>query len=312
MRKSYKLLGFVLCMTALGANAQNESDSIKVTYKNKSVTVLPQGDESTTTIRFKDTSINKKIVVRISVSDAYDKIEKGLQNQLDSNSRKVYDFIKIRKYSKERKHFIETSYLPTFDLGFASTYNEVENARAYTPKMLKSVNLNLGLIRQNMNLISGQLLLSYGLNLNNYYLKYSDKQTLRYLDAQGLLNDFRDTVNIYNKNRFDVRYLSVPVLLEYHTQNNDFNIAAGIEFGFNGRSKEKLKGENKGLSFDHENERDVKINPTQMQAVLRIGINNVAIFGKYSLTDMYKSTAYVNGQNPHQHLYSFGICLFGI
>ena len=34
--------------------------------------------------------------------------------------------------------------------------------------------------------------------------------------------------------------------------------------------------------------------------------------GKYTITDMYKDSAYLAGFNPHQHLLSFGVCLFGI
>ncbi len=306
------LSGLALSYCSLAASAQNPSDSVKIIYKNRTVTVKPQGDESYTTVKFKDSVLNKKIVVKVAVLDLNESIEKIVENELDTGSRKVYDMIKNKKFSKERKHFIETSVFPTFDIGFASTMNETDNNYAFTPKLSKSANISLGIVRQNMNLINGQLLLSYALNLNNYYLKYNNKQNLQYLDAQGHLNQYKDTANKFYKNRLDVRYFSVPVMLEYHTKNNKFNIAAGVEFGFNGRTKQLLKGDQDGNEFKSKSEKEVKISDTQINAVLRIGIDNVAVFGKYSITEMYKESAYAANQNPGQHLYSFGICIFGI
>jgi|GEM_PF-4273135 len=306
------LSALALAYAGLSARAQSQTDSVKVIYKSKTVTVRPQGDESYTTIKFKDSALNKKIVVKVAVMDLEESLEQKVEKSLDTSSKKVYNMIKNKNYSKERKHFIETSFFPTLDIGFASTLNESENDFAYTPKMLKSANIGIGIVRQNMNLVKGQLLLSYGFNLNNYYLKYAQKQDIQYLDPQGHLNRYEDTVNTYFKNRLDVRYLSVPVLLEYHTKNNNFNIAAGVEFGFSGRSKSIQKGETNGLGFENKLDRSIGISETQMNAVLRIGIDNVAVFGKYSIGDMYKSSAYAADQNPHQHLFSFGICLFGI
>lgn len=306
------IIGLALAYAGSQLNAQNQNDSVKITYKNKTVTIKPMGDESYTTVKFKDTLLNKKIVVRVAVDDLDNSIEKHIEDNLDTSSKKIYDMIKPRKFSKDRKKFIETAFLPTLDIGFASTTNENSNSKVYTPKLNKSANINIGLVRQNMNLIGGQFLLSYGLNLNNYYLKYDNIQEIQYLDEQGRLNAFVDTVNVLKKNRQDLRYFSVPVLLEYHTKNNNFNIAAGVELGFNGWSKLVLKGENDGNQFKTKSENDIKISNTQINAVLRIGFDNFAIFGKYGVTDMHIDTAYEEGKSPKQHIFSFGICVLGI
>jgi hypothetical protein len=88
--------------------------------------------------------------------------------------------------------------------------------------------------------------------------------------------------------------------------------AAGVEFGFNGRSKVVLKGDRNSKEFKQKNDNDIKINDTQMNAVVRLGLDNIALYAKYSLTDMFANSAYAQGQNPGQHLFSFGVCLFGI
>lgn len=298
----------LIAFLSLIAKGQNPMDSVRVTYKNKTVTVKPVADESVN-VKFKDSLNNKKIVVKVSYVDDLDNIEKKIEDKIDSNGKKIYDFI---KYKKERKHFIETDYLTTLDIGFTGTMNENENAFAINPKMTKSANINIGLVSQNMNLYKDQLLLSYGLHLNNYYFKYSDKQQMQYLDNQGHVSTYKDSNNNYAKNRLDTRYFAIPVLLEYHTKNNNFNIAAGVEFGFHRKTKYMLKGDKNSMEFDQKNETDVKMNDTQISAVLKIGIDDIAIYGKYTLTDMYKDSAYLAGLNPHQHLFSFGVCLFGI
>lgn len=305
------ITAIIIALSGMNAIAQTTTDSVKITYKNKTVTVKSEGDENTSIVKFKDTAAGKKVVVKVSFLEDDNSIEKMIEDQLDSSTKKIYDVTKY-KGRKERKHFIQTELLHTFDLGFTSTINESENNFTYTPKLGKSANISIGLINQNMNLYKNQILFSYGINYNGYYLKYKEKQQIQYLDNNGYLNAYKDTVRNFDKNRLDVRYFSVPVLLEYHSKNNNFSIAAGVEFGFNGFTKYKQKGDQNSLEFKQSDERDLKINPTQMNAVLRIGIDDIAVYGKYSITDMYKSSAYDNNNNPHQHLFSFGICLFGI
>lgn len=293
-------------------NAQTENDSIKVSYRNKTVAIKPKAGMGTTNIKFNDTAENTQILVKVAVVENESvTIEEEIEKQLDSGSKKIYKMLNTKKDPADRK-FIKTSFFNTFDIGFVNTINEVDNKYAFDPKMTKSANISIGIVNQNMNLYKGRVLFSYGLNLNNYYLKYSDKQMIQTLDNQGFLTQYRDSANTYSKNRLDVRYLTVPVLLEYHSKKGNFNIAAGVEYGFNGRTHYKQKGETNTKDFHRKTDNDIKINPTQLNAVLRIGIDNLAVYAKYSLTDMYESSAYAAGNNPHQHMMSFGICLFGI
>lgn len=300
---------FILTYSGIITNAQNTSDSVKVTYKNKTVVVKPQGDESYTTIKFKDTSINKKIVVKIAVLDNFEIAEKKIEDQLDTNSKKVYNLLKSHN-SFERKHFIETEFFSTLDLGLSSATSDI--SPTITPKLGKSINLSLGLINQNMNLYKGQVLLSYGVALNNFYLKYEQKQMIQTIDKQGFAQNYIDSTNKYSTNRLDIKYITLPILFEYHSKSDNFNLAAGVEIGFNGKGKYVLKGDNNGINFKNKTDANIKLNPTQVNAVVRIGIDNIAIYGKYTITDLQQSSAFQNVRNPHTHLYSVGICFFGI
>lgn len=301
----------LIACSGLLAKAQSTSDSVKITYKNKTVSVKPLGDESTTTVKFKDTLNNKKIVVKVSYTDDISLSSNSIDNKIDSGGKKVIDMLKTKK-EKDREHFIETSFFPTFDIGFASSMNDNASGVSFKPELRKSANINIGIVRQDMNLYNDQILFSYGLHINNYYLKYSNKQQVQYIDNNGHLSAYNDSINNYDKNRLDVRYLTVPVMLEFHSKNDKFSLAAGVEFGFNGRSKVVLKGDRNSLEFKQKNDTDIKINDTQMNAVVRVGLDNIALYAKYSLTDMFANSAYAQGQNPGQHLFSFGVCLFGI
>jgi len=316
------IIGLSLLYANLSGNAQTDKDTVKITYKGKSykidTKIEPEEEERNRTLKFVDT-LNKTMVLvtvntKVYNGKDWDQEGKGTDKDTSESARLQKKIVNLmnKPHPQERKHFIETNYFPTFDLGFTSTMNDVDNSSAMNPKLSKSANINIGIISQNMNLYKGRLLLSYGFNLNNYYLKYGNKQMVQYINNQGLLKSYTDTVNNFDKNRLDVRYLSVPVLLEYHSKNDNFSIAAGVEFGFNGHSKLTLKGDKNSLEFKQKNANDIKINTEQMNAVLRIGLHDFEIYGRYSITDMYKSSAYEQGLNPHQHLFSFGICMFGI
>lgn len=315
---------FSLLYAGLRGNAQTTAanDTVKVSYKGRTykieTNIEPGEDEKSKTLKFVDTLKKNTVLVTVTsrANDGHSIIIDDDDNADDTGeaARLQKKIVKLMKKSREdkRKHFIETSFLPTFDIGFASTMNDIENSNAFNPRLGKSVNLNIGLVKQDMNLYRERILFSYGLSLNNYYLKYSNKQMVQYIDNQGHLRAFNDSINNYDKNRLDVRYLSVPVLLEYHSANDNFSIAAGVEFGFNGHSKVVLKGDRQSLEFKQKNSNDIKISPEQLNALLKIGIHNVELFARYSITDMYRPSAYATDQNPHQHLFSFGVCLFGI
>ena len=296
----------MLAYASLNLKGQSTNDTVHITYKGKGVTVKPQGEESTTTVKFKDTFLKRDIIIKVAFQNLEDNAA------IEDTARKTFKFMPTLPNKDGERKFIETKVLPNFDLGFVSTMNEASNSNAFDPKMNKSANINLGLIELEMNLYNGRVLLSYGLSSNNYYLKYNNKQMLQKLDNNGYLTSQMDTVNNYDKNRLNIHYLTVPVLLEYHSKGDKFNIAAGVEFSFNGNTNLTTKGDRESLEFKRNEDVNIKINPTQMNAIVRVGYDHVALYARYSITDMYKSSAYALNANPHQHLFSVGVCLFGI
>lgn len=309
-------LTIILAYACIAAKAQSADDTVRIQYKGKqwkfSTDMADDEDEINKTIRIKDTVDKKHITIGVTAAKTREFNPFGKNNN-DSGfnfKKQVIDLSKNKKDPADRK-FIETHLLPNLDLGFASSIADVNNATATNPRFTKSANLNLGLIGQDMNLYKGRILLSYGIGLNNYYLKYSNKQIVQYINSQGYLASYVDTVNNYDKNRLNVRYFTVPVMLEYHSKSNDFNVAAGVEYGFNGRTNVVTKGDKDSREFKRREENDIKINPMQLNAVVKVGIDNVALYARYTITDMHDG-AFTEATNPHYHLFSVGLCLMGI
>lgn len=305
----------ILAYASITVNAQNADDTVKIQYKGKqwkfSTVLDPNEEEMNKTIRLNDSVSKKTILISVSARQGNNNSRMG-HDKGDSSinwKKQIIDLTKDKDDGKRR--FIETHFLPNLDLGFASSIADVNNATATNPVFTKSVNLNLGLVSQDMNLYKGRILFSYGIGLNNYYLKYQNKQMVQYIDAQGYLASYVDTVNNYDKNRLNVKYYSIPLMLEYHSKNKNFNISAGVEYGFSGRTNVVTKGDKASNEFKRQEENNIKINPTQINAVVKVGIDKLAIYARYSITDMHKD-AFTEANDPHYHLFSVGLCLMGI
>lgn len=304
-----------LAYATITAKAQVASDTVKINYKGKNYTIptsiAEEEEESNKTLRFKDTL--KKQTVTIKVKVARTEPIESIFGDSTTNKQKVISAIKKRNDKTKRKHFIETDFLTDFQMGFVDVMAENDvNAKAnLDPRTFRSANISLNIVSQDMNIYKNRVRISYGIGINNYYLKYKNTQNVYFMDGAGHLNSFNDTVNTYNKNRMDVRYINIPVTLEYHDKKDKFKIAAGVEFGINGRVKMTQKGERSEGDFTNKFEKDLKINPTQINAIVKIGIDNISLYGRYSVTNMYKNDAFAAGQNPSQHLVSVGVCIGG-
>ncbi|MDI1233577.1 MAG: outer membrane beta-barrel protein [bacterium] len=316
MKPIQLLIGLLsLAYASINLNAQSPSDTVKVSYKGKNYKVSPKRDpeeqERSTTWKILDTVKGEMVLIRvISKTDDGKSWDKESSATYKDSGKRQYHLFKEKLANKEK--FIKTYFVPTIELGFLSSMNENSNDDKLEPTVGKSTFSSLNLIRQTMNLSHNKFFLSYGLNFNRNTIRYSNKQQVQYLDNNGYIQTAIDTINTYKRNNFSVNYIAIPLLLEYHSKSDKFKIAAGAEFGFNGKSSIYQKGTRKEGSFTQTNRYDLKINPTQINALLRIEVHQVAIYARYSVTEMYKTDAYATNTNPNRHLFSVGICLFGI
>jgi hypothetical protein len=319
--KPIQILIVLLSLAYAGVklNAQTPGDTVKIMYKGKTHKVNPQREpdeeESSTTWKFRDTVKKEMVLIKVTVKDD-DEDGKWWDKRNVEGRDTSYDWKKkilnLKDHNKKERKFISTYFLPTFDIGMVSSMHDAGKTDSLSPRLGKSVNLNINYLKWAMNLYKSRTFLSFGISGNMYFLKNANKQQVQYIDGAGHMRTYNDSVNRFKTNRLDISYLSVPVLLEYHSRNEKFNIAAGVEFGFSGQSKFVQKGSREIGDFKQSNRYDVKVNPSQINAIVKVGMENIAIFGRYSITDTYQASAYTDATNPHQHLLSVGICIFGI
>lgn len=203
--------------------------------------------------------------------------------------------IKIKKDKKKQKF---NGHWSGLDLGVNGLINEKGelNAPADYPAFDlnygKSISVKLNLFEQNFQLVPKHLgiITGAGFTWNNYRLD-PNVVTGKY---NGRFTAIPDTVSgrDYQKSKLTNTYVSLPLLLEYQTNNDNnlhsFHIAAGIEGGLRLRTHSK-----KVYTYDGDREKEktnlnTLVNPFMLDAVVRVGWGIINLTGNYSLINMFR------------------------
>jgi hypothetical protein len=195
------------------------------------------------------------------------------------------------------------------DLGIANyvdntNYGSAE-AQAYAPgsnenyfdlKNGKSINVNIWIVTQKVNLIKHYVNLKYGvgLELNNYRYKapirYDDKPDANLtnppivtLDPEVALGNRH-----YSKNKLAADYLTVPLMLNFNfTPNRQraFGLSAGVSAGFlySARNKTITSDEGKRKAKD-----DFDLERWKLSYVGELSLGFLKLYGSYAFKSMYK------------------------
>jgi hypothetical protein len=191
------------------------------------------------------------------------------------------------------------------DLGFAS-YNDNSAygsaaTNAYAPgsnkayfdlKDGKSVNVNIWIFMQRLNMVKHVLNLKYGLGLelNNY--RY--KQPVRYIgdpppvpDAARVIYDNTPGRN-YEKNKLAADYVTVPLMLNFNftpNQRRGFGLSLGVSAGYlySARNKTITSDEGKEKTKD-----DFEMHKWKLSYVGEISLGPVRFYGSYAFESMYE------------------------
>jgi len=162
----------------------------------------------------------------------------------------------------------------------------------------KSVNVNIWLFMQRLNLVKHYVNLKYGfgLELNNY--RYKTSQSISYSEGgyvpytAGTQTNapfiFRDSVN-FSKNKLAADYLTVPLMLNFTSNPNShkkgISFSAGVSAGYlysqrnKQRSSERGKDRNKG---------DYDLERFKLSYVAELGLGPIRFYGSYSPRSFYE------------------------
>lgn len=199
-----------------------------------------------------------------------------------------------------------------FDLGF-SNYNDQTNY-ANTGSYLvnkpgsplldkndfklragKSINVNVWIVMQKLNLIKGYVNLKYGigLELNNYRYRsdISYKEGGPFPYTGGTTNApfiFRDSVS-FSKNKLAADYVTVPLMLNFRTNPDNnrkgLSISGGVSAGYLYSQRNKQKSNERGKD---RNKGDYDLEKFKLSYVAELGLGPVRLYGSYSPKSMYQ------------------------
>ena len=157
----------------------------------------------------------------------------------------------------------------------------------------KSIDVNIWLFMQRLNLVSHHLNLKYGLGieLNNY--RY--KSQVSYLKDNPFVTGvapapviIRDSV-LFSKNKLATDYVTVPFMLNYTTnpfsRSKAFSISVGVSAGYLYSSRNKQISEPRGKQV---NNGGFDIKQFKISYVGEVGLGPVRLYGSYSPTSIYK------------------------
>jgi hypothetical protein len=203
------------------------------------------------------------------------------------------DNIKIQK-RKYRQQNVTTNW-GILDLGFAA-YNDQTNypAQAFAPSSTedwfdlrsgKSVNVNIWLFMQRLNLIRHVVNLKYGfgIDLNNYHF---DDERVRFHKNPTYVS-LDDKLAGAKKNKLAADYVTVPMMLNFNftpQRREGFGFSAGVSAGFLYNARQKVKIGNDKTKLHN----DFDLEDWKLSYVGELLLGPVKLYGSYAMNNMWE------------------------
>jgi hypothetical protein len=146
----------------------------------------------------------------------------------------------------------------------------------------KSVNFNLWIFTQKLNVLKHVVGLKYGLGLEYYNFRFKTPLTFKDESPSFII---RDSV-AFSKNKLTVKYLTVPLMLTLNpTGKGGFSISGGMSVSYKYGAHTKQKSDARGKDKD---KGEFGLNPWKIAIVGDIGYNKFRLYGSYSLTPLHE------------------------
>jgi hypothetical protein len=206
--------------------------------------------------------------------------------------------VSISRRRKDNRN-ISTNWV-ILDLGFANYNDQTNYANAVLSGVVapgvgkeqfklrtgKSINVNIWIVTQRVNLISHVVNLKYGigLELNNYRFE----TPLRYDKNLDIFSV--DLLRHYKKDKLAADYLTVPLMLNFnftpHNENNkSFGLSAGVSAGYLYSSRQKTITNEDGKQKIHD---DFYLRPFKISYVAELQLGPVKLYGSMATRSMFE------------------------
>jgi hypothetical protein len=152
----------------------------------------------------------------------------------------------------------------------------------------KSVNVNIWLFMQRVNLISHVVNLKYGfgLELNNY--RYKENIVYATSPTRVAMSQTID----YKKNKLATDYVTVPLMLDFNFTPNksidkSFGVSVGMSAGYMYTSRQKLKSSDGGKT---KNRDDFDLRPYKLAYVGELKLGPIKLYGSMATQSMFENS----------------------
>jgi hypothetical protein len=232
-----------------------------------------------TTVRPDTIRIGNMVIVRDGKSD-------------ESDSH----FISLGKRHHNNNSNINTNWF-VLDLGFSNfddhTSYQSADVQSFAPGATadrfklrngKSVNVNIWVFMQRMNIVKHVVNLKYGigLELNNY--RFDDERVHILRNPTQIVLD--SAWSEVDKNKLAADYLTVPLMLNFNLtprREHGFGFSAGMSVGYLYSARQKIK-ENGKKSKTHG---DFDLDPWKVSAIAELQLGPVRLYGSHALNSMW-------------------------
>ncbi len=240
--------------------------------------------------------IGKMVIIKSNIDKLPDsnKVYKGDNLKIGSPIQISFE----RNKKNKQLSNVSTSYFE-WDLGFANYQNEspIRVYTSYTPNIaasiptanqlklnnLKSSNVNVWFVKQHVNIYKHYVNLNYAVGLEMFNLRFEQPISFRNdLPAKIKMDDIS-----FSKNKLFVKYLTVPVQLNFNanpSSKHGLNGSIGMSAGY------LLKARNKQISEERGKQKyngTFNLNNWRLATIGEIGIGTFHLYGSYSRTNLF-------------------------
>jgi len=217
---------------------------------------------------------------------------------------------------KEKRNFNVSTSSFIVDLGFANWVDKTNYTNAtsdgyiinkpgspelvandFKLKTVKSVNVNIWIFMQRLNLVKNYVNLKYGLGieLNNYRFKsnvsLNEGGANPYNSVQNIPHPFifRDSIN-FSKNKLAADYVTIPFMLNLRT-NKDYSdkgisVSAGVSAGYLYSSRNKQVSGERGK---RKNRGDYDLEKWKFSYIAELGLGPAHLYGSYTPKSIFQN-----------------------
>jgi len=174
----------------------------------------------------------------------------------------------------------KTNYASAVSSGFVSTDIGKDQMKL---RAIKSVNVNIWLFMQKLNVINHVTNLKYGIGLEMYNWRYETNIT--YNKNPAYIS--RDTIQ-FSKNKLATDYITIPFMININPfphKRQGLSFSVGISAGYLYNSRNKQVSDERGKQKLHG---DFDLDPWRIAYVGEIGLGPVRVYGSYSINNLYQ------------------------